>query len=52
MNTVRNLFARAETPPVAAVRPAIIDLGSNWVRLVVYEGPARLPLPAQGTRAK
>ncbi|WP_235535109.1 Ppx/GppA family phosphatase [Sphingomonas sp. Leaf339] len=35
------LFGRraAETPP----RTAIIDIGSNSVRLVVYQGPSRIP---------
>ena len=32
-------FARADTDP----RTAIIDIGSNSIRLVVYQGPARLP---------
>ena len=46
MNIVRSLFAKTEPPaPTIARRPAIIDIGSNSVRLVVYEGPARLPLP-------
>lgn len=46
MNVVRSLFAKVEPPvAVAARRPAIIDIGSNSVRLVVYEGPARMPLP-------
>lgn len=30
-------------PAVAQPRTAIIDIGSNSVRLVVYQGPARLP---------
>lgn len=33
---------RAQTP-VTASRAAIIDIGSNSIRLVVYEGTARLP---------
>lgn len=45
MSVVRSLFARADPPPATAHRPAIIDIGSNSVRLVVYEGPPRLPLP-------
>ena len=28
---------------MAAPRTAIIDIGSNSIRLVVYQGPARLP---------
>ena len=40
-----SLFRRAEAPPVAAAegRIAIIDIGSNSIRLVVYDGPARSP---------
>lgn len=45
MNLVRNLLTRSDSPQPAPRRPAIIDIGSNSVRLVVYEGPARLPLP-------
>lgn len=45
MSIVGNLLAKAHTRAVPARRPAIIDIGSNSVRLVVYEGPARLPLP-------
>jgi exopolyphosphatase/guanosine-5'-triphosphate,3'-diphosphate pyrophosphatase len=33
----------AATAPIAWPRVAIIDIGSNSVRLVVYEGPTRLP---------
>jgi exopolyphosphatase/guanosine-5'-triphosphate,3'-diphosphate pyrophosphatase len=35
-------FARASVPS-AEPRTAIIDIGSNSIRLVVYQGPARLP---------
>ncbi len=35
------LFRRSE--PAAGPRTAIIDIGSNSIRLVVYQGPARLP---------
>ena len=34
---------RAWTRPTADPRTAIIDIGSNSIRLVVYQGPARLP---------
>lgn len=44
MNVVLSLFAKADAPS-SPRRPAIIDIGSNSVRLVVYEGPARVPLP-------
>lgn len=38
------LFARKEhAKRVAEPRTAIIDIGSNSIRLVVYQGPARLP---------
>ncbi len=38
-------FARSTAPGVASGEPrtAIIDIGSNSIRLVVYQGPARLP---------
>lgn len=46
MSVIQALFAKSGSSPVASPRrPAIIDIGSNSVRLVVYEGPARLPLP-------
>lgn len=46
MSIVQALFAKVDPPAATAPRrPAIIDIGSNSVRLVVYEGPARLPLP-------
>ena len=35
--------ARAEDSEAAQVRSGIIDIGSNSIRLVVYEGSARLP---------
>jgi exopolyphosphatase/guanosine-5'-triphosphate,3'-diphosphate pyrophosphatase len=40
-----NLLApiRALTKSAADPRTAIIDIGSNSIRLVVYQGPARLP---------
>ena len=39
------LFFRKSKSPEAGVEPrtAIIDIGSNSIRLVVYQGPARLP---------
>ncbi|WP_188054927.1 Ppx/GppA family phosphatase [Sphingosinithalassobacter sp. CS137] len=39
------LFRRARTEAAAAPpeRAAIIDIGSNSIRLVVYQGPSRLP---------
>lgn len=36
-------FGRPQVAPTAATRSAIIDIGSNSVRLVVYKGPPRLP---------
>ena len=30
--------------PAVTARTAIIDIGSNSVRLVVYDGPLRIPL--------
>ncbi|MCP3728884.1 Ppx/GppA family phosphatase [Sphingomonas sp. MG17] len=38
------LFRKPRAPaPAAASRAAIIDIGSNSIRLVVYDGTARLP---------
>ncbi|MFD1611859.1 Ppx/GppA family phosphatase [Sphingomonas tabacisoli] len=34
---------RAETMPAREARQAIIDIGSNSIRLVVYGGPPRIP---------
>ncbi len=34
---------RIETKPIAPI--AVVDIGSNSVRLVVYEGPTRAPTP-------
>ena len=36
-------IARVLTKPSIDPRTAIIDIGSNSIRLVVYQGPARLP---------
>ena len=35
--------ARAAPPPAEHPRTGIIDIGSNSIRLVVYQGPGRLP---------
>ena len=44
MSIVTALFhRRADQPSAATPRTAIIDIGSNSIRLVVYQGPARLP---------
>lgn len=37
------LFPNRRTKPEAADRSAVIDIGSNSIRLVVYQGAARLP---------
>ncbi|WP_419808216.1 Ppx/GppA family phosphatase [Sphingomonas sp.] len=36
-------IARALSKPLAEPRTAIVDIGSNSIRLVVYQGPERLP---------
>lgn len=36
-------FARPQATATPATRSAIVDIGSNSVRLVVYQGPPRLP---------
>lgn len=44
MSVTQLLFRKPRAPePAAASRAAIIDIGSNSIRLVVYEGTARLP---------
>ena len=40
--TAPRFFSRSSTVPVHP-RTAIIDIGSNSIRLVVYQGPKRLP---------
>ncbi|MGJ3649807.1 Ppx/GppA family phosphatase [Sphingomonas sp. GlSt437] len=37
------LFRKTRAEAVGDARTAIIDIGSNSIRLVVYQGPARLP---------
>jgi len=37
------LFRKPKPDPVAEPRTGIIDIGSNSIRLVVYQGPERLP---------
>src|SRR6202167_2019068 len=39
------------TPPSAEPRCAVVDLGSNSVRLVVYEGLTRNPVPIFNEKA-
>ncbi|MEJ7925792.1 Ppx/GppA family phosphatase [Sphingobium sp. AN641] len=44
LNRVRVIAqTMATTPEAAAARSAIIDIGSNSIRLVVYDGPRRIP---------
>lgn len=38
-----NFFVRKQNQPVHLYRTAIIDIGSNSVRLVVFSGPRRIP---------
>ena len=43
-----------ETASLSAVRPerrAVVDIGSNSVRLVVYDGPRRAPIPICNEKA-
>ena len=37
------MFRRAKTPAPGHTRMGIIDIGSNSIRLVIYDGPARIP---------
>ena len=43
MSLFATLTRERAATAAAAQRTAIIDIGSNSVRLVVYQGPARLP---------
>ena len=43
MSMATLLFPARRTTPEAANRSAVIDIGSNSIRLVVYQGAARLP---------
>src|SRR3546814_17661054 len=41
--TFRRSLSPCGTPDILPYRSAVIDIGSNSVRLVVYEGPPRAP---------
>ena len=43
LRLIRGAAARAPSSALAGKRSAIIDIGSNSVRLVVYDGPQRMP---------
>ncbi len=38
-----SMFRRAKNPAPGHTRMGIIDIGSNSIRLVIYDGPARVP---------
>ena len=38
-----SMFRRAKSPAPGHTRMGIIDIGSNSIRLVIYDGPARIP---------
>ncbi|MFX6258613.1 hypothetical protein ABTF80_21405, partial [Acinetobacter baumannii] len=42
-DVVVNFFIRKQNQPVHLYRTAIIEIGSNSVRLVVFSGPRRNP---------
>jgi exopolyphosphatase/guanosine-5'-triphosphate,3'-diphosphate pyrophosphatase len=44
MDHIADLDEQPPRPAYAAARRAVVDLGSNSVRLVIYEGEARNPL--------
>ena len=39
-------------PGVPAGRFAVVDIGSNSIRLVVYDAPTRLPIPMYNEKAQ
>jgi exopolyphosphatase/guanosine-5'-triphosphate,3'-diphosphate pyrophosphatase len=41
----------AASAPLARTRQAVIDIGSNSVRLVIYDGPKRAPFPICNEKA-
>ncbi len=43
LNLIRAAATRGDTATSIETRSAIIDIGSNSVRLVVYDGPRRIP---------
>ncbi len=45
-------LSRAEPSAAASGRVGVIDIGSNTVRLVVYETPTRLPIPIFNEKAQ
>ncbi len=48
-----NIAPPYTTPPgLAAGRFAVVDIGSNSVRLVVYDAPTRLPIPMYNEKAQ
>jgi exopolyphosphatase/guanosine-5'-triphosphate,3'-diphosphate pyrophosphatase len=51
--SLKNSEPAAFKPPaaIAGRRQAVIDVGSNSVRLVIYEGPARAPFPICNEKA-
>src|SRR5687768_58564 len=40
---VRSIFRSREVPAQQSGRVGIVDIGSNSIRLVIYDGPARIP---------
>src|SRR3990167_2688013 len=44
-------FTSPDHPALQRIRQAVIDIGSNSVRLVVYDGPRRAPFPICNEKA-
>ena len=51
-NLTHDAAAPAAAPPAGSGRVGVVDIGSNTVRLVVYDTPTRLPIPIFNEKAQ
>lgn len=52
MTPAASALPRFQTDPATPGRVAVVDIGSNTVRLVVYDAPNRLPIPVYNEKAE